>query len=259
MAPFLFDQIVFGPVKSRRLGVSLGINLLPVDSKICSFDCIYCECGRNPQARTGKSRLPSAGEVKTALETRLSKLQKENHLPDVITFAGNGEPTLHPRFAEIIDITIALREQFAPEARIAVLSNATMLHRNSVYNALLKVDDNILKLDSGIEETIRKINCPVHRFSITNLVQKLKSFHGRLIIQTMFIRGIYKGETIDNTTPEEISAWLNLVREINPSLVMIYTIARSTPTEGLEKIKTEELQMIADRVLENGIPVQVSG
>ncbi len=259
MATFLFNQIVFGPVKSRRLGISLGINLLPVDSKICSFNCIYCECGRNPLPGTGKRKLPTPEEVKSALEVRLSKMQRENQLPDVLTFAGNGEPTLHPRFAEIIEDTLALRDKYAPRARVAVLSNATMLDRCSVYNALLKVDDNILKLDSGMEATIRRLNCPVERFSITNLVQNLKSFNGNLIIQTMFIRGIFKGETIDNTTAAELSAWLNLIREIKPSRVMIYTIARDTPEEGLEKIRMEELRKIAALVRKTGIPVQVSG
>jgi wyosine [tRNA(Phe)-imidazoG37] synthetase (radical SAM superfamily) len=259
MATFLFDQIVFGPVKSRRLGISLGINLLPVDSKICSFNCIYCECGRNPLPGTGKRELPTAEEVKTTLETRLSKMQIEGLLPDVITFAGNGEPTLHPLFEEIIDDTLTLRDKYAPGARVAVLSNATMLHRSSVYNALLKVDDNILKLDSGMEATIKRLNCPVESFSITNLVQNLKSFNGKLIIQTMFIRGVHKGEIIDNTTPAELSAWLNLIREIKPSRVMIYSIARDTPEEGLDKIRMEELRKIAAMVHETGIPVQVSG
>jgi len=259
MATFLFNQIVFGPVKSRRLGVSLGINLLPVDSKICSFNCIYCECGRNPFPGTGKRKLPTAKEVKSALEIRLSKMQKESLLPDVITFAGNGEPTLHSQFAEIVDDTLALRDRYAPRARVAVLSNATMLHRNSVFKALLKVDENILKLDSGMEATIRKLNCPVERFSMSDLVQNLKSFNGKLIIQTMFIRGSYKGETIDNTTPAELTAWLKLIREIKPSQVMIYTIARDTPEEGLEKISMEELRTIAALVSESGIQVQVSG
>jgi wyosine [tRNA(Phe)-imidazoG37] synthetase (radical SAM superfamily) len=259
MATFLFNQIVFGPVKSRRLGVSLGINLLPVDSKICSFNCIYCECGRNPFPGTGKRKLPTAEEVKSALEIRLSKMQKESLLPDVITFAGNGEPTLHSQFAEIVDDTLALRDRYAPRARVAVLSNATMLHRNSVFKALLKVDENILKLDSGMEATIRKLNCPVERFSMSDLVQNLKSFNGKLIIQTMFIRGSYKGKTIDNTTPTELTAWLKLIREIKPSQVMIYTIARDTPEEGLEKISMEELRTIAALVSESGIQVQVSG
>ncbi len=259
MATFLFNQIVFGPVKSRRLGVSLGINLLPVDSKICSFNCIYCECGRNPFPGTGKRKLPTAKEVKSALEIRLSKMQKESLLPDVITFAGNGEPTLHSQYAENVDDTLALRDRYAPRARVAVLSNATMLHRNSVFKALLKVDENILKLDSGMEATIRKLNCPVERFSMSDLVQNLKSFNGKLIIQTMFIRGSYKGETIDNTTPAELTAWLKLIREIKPSQVMIYTIARDTPEEGLEKISMEELRTIAALVSESGIQVQVSG
>jgi wyosine [tRNA(Phe)-imidazoG37] synthetase (radical SAM superfamily) len=165
MATFLFDKIVFGPVPSRRLGISLGINLLPVDSKICSFDCIYCECGRNPVKRERKSKLPTREGVKNALSNTLKEMHRDNRLPDVITFAGNGEPTLHPEFEGIIDDTIELRNRLSPSARIAVLSNATMLHKPGVIRALLKVDDNIQKLDSAFEETIRKMNCPAADFN----------------------------------------------------------------------------------------------
>lgn len=259
MATFLFDKIIFGPVISRRLGISLGINLLPVDSKICSFDCIYCECGRNPGKREKKSILPARGEVAIALEHRLAEMQKNNKLPDVITFAGNGEPTLHPQFDGIIDDTLALRDRYAPLARVAVLSNATMLHKPAVFNALLKVDENIQKLDSGFEETIRKLDCPVSGFSVGTLVGNLSAFNGRVVIQTMFLRGFYKGETIDNTTEAEISAWLLLIGQIRPKQVMIYTIDRDTPTAGLEKISRKELEQIACRVRDLGFQARVSG
>lgn len=259
MATFLFDKIVFGPVISRRLGISLGVNLLPVDSKICSFDCIYCECGRNPQQKERKNRLPSREEVKNVLESTLKEMQKENRLPETITFAGNGEPTLHPEFEGIIDDTIVLRNRFAPQTRIAVLSNATMLHKPGVIRALLKVEDNIQKLDSAIEKTIRRMNCPASVFKLTDVIENLKSFNGKVIIQTMFLRGIFQGEIIDNTTREELSAWLKLIAVINPSSVMIYTTHRDTPTAGLEKAKTNELQLIADQVRALGFPVQVSG
>jgi wyosine [tRNA(Phe)-imidazoG37] synthetase (radical SAM superfamily) len=259
MSTFLFDQIIFGPVKSRRLGVSLGVNLLPTDSKVCSFDCIYCECGWTPKKREKKSVLPERTQVKQEMQEKLTQMIEMNELPDVITFAGNGEPTLHPEFEGIIDDTIELRDRLAPKARIAVLSNATMLHKPSVIRALLKVEDNIQKLDSGIEETIRKIDCPASNFNLKKVVENLKIFDGKVIIQTLFLRGNYKNEIIDNTTEEELSAWLRLVVEINPSQVMIYTIDRDTPATGLEKVKLVELEKIAAQVRERGFVVQVSG
>ena len=259
MSTFLFDQIIFGPVKSRRLGVSLGVNLLPTDSKVCSFDCIYCECGWTPKKRTQKAVLPERAQVKREMQQKLTQMTEMNELPDVITFAGNGEPTLHPEFEGIIDDTIELRNQLAPNARIAVLSNATMLHKPSVIRALLKVEDNIQKLDSGIEETIRKIDCPASNFNLKKIVENLKIFKGNVIIQTLFLRGNYKNENLDNTTEDELSAWLKLVVEINPSQVMIYTIDRDTPAAGLEKVKLVELEQIAAQVRQLGFEVQVSG
>jgi len=259
MATFLFDQIIFGPVKSRRLGVSLGVNLLPTDSKVCSFDCIYCECGWNPKKREKKAVLPTREEVSAKMEEKLLEMTASGELPDVITFAGNGEPTLHPEFEGIIEDTINLRNQLTPKARIAVLSNATMLHKPSVVRALMKVDDNIQKLDSAFEETIRKMDCPSSNFRLADVVGSLKQFNGQVILQTMFLRGTFKGETIDNTVEKEVAAWLKLVIEIKPSQVMIYTIDRDTPASGLEKVKIEELQQIGERVRLMGIKVQVSG
>lgn len=259
MSTFLFDQIIFGPVKSRRLGVSLGVNLMPTDSKVCSFDCIYCECGWTPKKREQKAQLPTRELVKQKMEEKLTEMVKNNELPDVITFAGNGEPTLHPDFQEIIDDTIELRNKLTPKARIAVLSNATMLHKPAVVRALLKVEDNIQKLDSAFEETVRKIDCPTSRFRLSDVVENLKAFDGKVIIQTLFLRGNHKGEVIDNTTESELSAWLELVKEIKPSQVMIYTIDRDTPATGLEKVKLGELHQIAERIKEMGFNVQVSG
>lgn len=259
MSTFLFDQIIFGPVKSRRLGVSLGVNLLPTDSKVCSFDCIYCECGWTPKKREQKAVLPSRSQVRQKMEEKLTEMIGNNELPDVITFAGNGEPTLHPEFEGIIEDTIELRNRLTPKARIAVLSNATMLHKPPVVRALLKVDDNIQKLDSAFEETIRKIDCPASGFKLGNVVEELKSFQGKVIIQTLFLKGTYKGEIIDNTTETEILAWLKLLEEIKPSQVMIYTIDRDTPATGLEKASLDDLHLIADRVRAIGFQVQVSG
>ncbi len=259
MSTFLFDQIIFGPVNSRRLGVSLGVNLLPTDSKVCSFDCIYCECGWTPKKREQKVVLPSRELVRQKMDEKLNSMIQNDECPDVITFAGNGEPTLHPEFEGIIDDTIQLRDQLVPKARIAVLSNATMLHKPAVIRALLKVEDNIQKLDSGIEETIRRMDCPTSNFKLKEVVENLKSFQGKVIIQTMFLRGNFKAQAIDNTTELELTEWIKLVAEIKPSQVMIYTIDRDTPASGLEKIKLDELQEIAGRVREIGIEVQVSG
>jgi wyosine [tRNA(Phe)-imidazoG37] synthetase (radical SAM superfamily) len=259
MSTFLFDQIIFGPVKSRRLGVSLGVNLLPTGSKVCSFDCIYCECGWTPKTRDQKAVLPTREIVRQKMEEKLAGMVESGELPDVITFAGNGEPTLHPEFEGIIGDTIGLRDRLAPKARIAVLSNATMLHKPAVMRALLKVDDNIQKLDSGFEETIRKIDCPATRFKLDDVVANLKLFDGKVIVQTLFLRGNHKGGIIDNTTEAELAAWLKLLAEIKPSQVMIYTIDRDTPASGLEKVKLGELQAIASRVRAIGFGVQVSG
>ena len=258
MGTFLFNEIFFGPVKSSRLGVSLGINILPVNGKVCSFNCIYCECGFTPPEHDEKMALPTREEVRQKLEERLNEMGKFNGLPDAITFAGNGEPTMHPNFAEIIDDTIVLRNRLAPNARVAVLSNATMLHKPDVFNALLKVEDNILKLDSAFEKTVHLLNRPQKNFNLQELVERLKSFNGKVTVQTLFVKGQYRGETIDNSTEKEVSAWLKLIRKIRPGQVMIYTIARDTPIDTFEKVAAKELDKIAERVTKAGFQVQVS-
>ena len=258
MATFLFDKIIFGPVKSRRLGVSLGINLLPVNVKVCSFDCIYCECGWTPKKYEEKARLPLRSEVKEKLEKKLKQMAVQQELPDVITFAGNGEPTLHPEFAGIIDDTIELRNQLSPKARIAVLSNATMLHNPKVFDALLKIEDNIQKLDSAFEPTIQIMDCPRGSFNLNNVVNQLTRFGDKVIIQTMFIQGSFRGEKIDNTTDKEVNAWLELLKKIKPAQVMIYTIARDTPIETLKKAPAQTLNEIARKVEKAGFEVQIS-
>jgi wyosine [tRNA(Phe)-imidazoG37] synthetase (radical SAM superfamily) len=256
MATFLFDSIVFGPVRSRRLGASLGINLLPVNSKVCSFDCIYCECGWTKSGEKGK--LPSRGEVKKFLEEKLQEMQKKGDPLDVITYAGNGEPTLHPEFAGIIDDSIELRNKYFPWAKIAVLSNSTMLSKPNVTEALKKVDQNILKLDSAFDSTVHLLNQPRVKFNVKELVENLKLFHGNLIIQTLFLRGEFDGKVIDNTTEIEVNGWIELIKVIKPKEVMVYTIARDTPAVGLEKVTLKDLKIIAAKVEALGIPVQVS-
>lgn len=254
---FLFDKIIFGPVRSRRLGVSLGVNLLPVDAKICSFDCIYCECGFNTTMQ--ESPLPTREQVYAALEVKLREMVAANELPDVITFAGNGEPTLHTQFKDIIDDTIALRDRYCPEAKVSVLSNSTRIHKPAVFRALQQVDNNILKFDSAIESTVQRLDRPVSKqFTVNRQIEDLKRFNGNLIIQTLFLRGKLKDGAIDNTTEEEVSLWLEALKIIRPKQVMIYSIDRETPTKGLEKVPLETLQQIAERTRKIGFEVMVS-
>lgn len=254
----LFEDVIFGPVHSRRLGLSLGVNLLPMHAKLCSFDCIYCECGWNDERR-GEMRFNTREEVRSRLEEVLKKMVGEQTPPDVITFAGNGEPTLHPDFEQIIDDTIALRDALCPSAKISVLSNATQLHREEVCRALRRIDNNILKLDSAFDHTAQRINKPRSAaYTVAKTVEQLKQFSGQMILQTMFLRGEYNGERIDNTTPEEVEAWLRLVAEIQPRQVMIYSLDRDTPCQTLEKVSKEDMQQIADQVVALGIECSVA-
>ena len=260
MSTFLFDSIVFGPVRSRRLGVSLGINLLPVSRKVCSFNCIYCECGWTSGTGGGSSALPSRLEVYEALRKKLSEMKEQGKAPDVITYAGNGEPTLHPDFAAIIDDSVTLRNEYFPEARISVLSNGSTLRRRSVREALKRVDMNILKLDSAIPSTVKRLNQPRRDADLAKFEQYVKDFGGRFIIQTLFVRGECNGEAVDNTTPEETDAWLEVIGRLQPQSVMIYTIDRDTPLgKSLKKVPLAELEALAGRVMAVGISTSVSG
>lgn len=259
METFLFDSIIFGPVPSRRLGNSLGVNLLPVDCKVCNFNCIYCECGWT-KATNSHAKFPERNTVKRKLKKRLKYAVSSKEKIDVITFAGNGEPTLHPEFAGVIADTIEIRNELYPTAKIAVLSNASMNFNELIINALKGVDLNILKLDSGLEETIKKINQPLGKFSFEKLLKNLKSFDSNVIIQTLFLRSKNDQEEkhIDNTSQEEIAHWLDILKEIKPKQVMIYSIARNTPMSGLEKISVTKLHEIAILVKKIEIDVIVS-
>ena len=258
MSTILYDQIVFGPIHSRRLGISLGMNLLPTDGKVCSFDCLYCECGFNKDRKTNH-RMPTREEVREALRERLTRMQAEGIAPDVITFAGNGEPTLHPEFESIIADTIATRDAFFPKAKIAVLSNATQLHKESVVRALSRVEDNILKFDSILDSRIQQLDRPNQPgFCFARLLEQLKQFNGNLIIQTMFLKGEFEGQSVNNMSEEEVAGWLQALQEIAPKQVMIYTIDRETPAQGLLKATHEELDGIADRARKAGFDVTVS-
>ena len=257
MSGILFDEIVFGPVKSRRFGISLGINLLPLDSKLCSFNCVYCECGLNEDRKHLKPVLFTAAQISNSLRGRFEGLKNEGVIPDNITFAGNGEPTLHPEFEKIIDEVILLRDSYFPLAHITVLSNATRLHKENVKRALLKIDQNVLKLDAGTNDTFQAINRPVNKITLMSVVEQLRQFNGALIIQTMLIRGDVDGRYVDNTTESEISLWLGFIKEINPKLVMLYPIDRRTPYAALEKVPEKEFKILAARVEELGIKAEV--
>ena len=257
MSTALYESVIFGPVRSRRLGLSLGVNLLPLHDKLCSFDCIYCECGWGKPG--AKPRFNSRETVRRLLREKLTEMVAAGTPHDVITFAGNGEPTMHPEFGGVIDDTIAVRDELCPSAKISVLSNATMIGRETVREALLKADNNILKLDSAFDETVRLVDRPKGAYSVRQTVEAMKLFDGRLIVQTMFLRGTLEGRQVDNTTEREVAAWLSLIEEIAPSSVMVYTIDRDTPADDLHKVSVEELRRIAERVERLGIPCSVAG
>lgn len=257
MSTIIYPSPIFGPVHSRRLGISLGINLMPADGKVCSFDCIYCECGFNGDHRPKLPR-PTREEVAQKLEEKLQQMTAEGQLPDVLTFAGNGEPTCHPHFAEIIGDTIRLRDQYCPKAKVSVLSNSTMIHRQQVHDALMLVDNNILKLDTVDPLYINKVDRPQGTYDVETIIERLKAFNGHVIIQTMFMRGECKGESVDNTGETYVAPWLRAVKEIAPQQVMIYTIDRETPTQGLLKATHEQLDAIRNRVIAAGIPCSAS-
>ena len=259
MQTVLFHSTIYGPVKSRRLGVSLGINLMPNDGKMCSFDCLYCEAGFNAQG-PGKDGIPSRDSVKRQLKKKLEAMHTAGEPLDVITFSGNAEPTLHPQFKEVVHDVLTLRDRFYPQAKVTVLSNATMLGRPGVANALKKVDNNLLKLDSAIAATLRALNRPTSPNVLPEgIIADIKQFAGQCVVQTMLLRGEWEGKTIDNTTEEEISALIQAYKTIQPRQVMLYSIDRKTPADTLQKVEHDEFQAIADRIAkETQIPVTAS-
>lgn len=254
----LFHSTIFGPIHSRRLGTSLGINLSPNDGKVCSFDCLYCEAGYNSQG-AGTTGLPRREKVKEQLRDKLVKMKEAGENLDVITFSGNGEPTMHPDFPGILDDVIALRDEFFPDAKVSVLTNSTRIFTPQVAEALKKADNNILKLDSAIEDTMQLVDRPTSSsFTVDKVVDSLKQFAGTGIIQTMILRGEHDGKKIDNTTPEELEALIKAYKEIRPKEIMIYSLDRSTPEEKLIKVEKPELESIGKYIeKETGIPVKV--
>jgi wyosine [tRNA(Phe)-imidazoG37] synthetase (radical SAM superfamily) len=257
MSTVIYPSPIFGPVHSRRLGISLGVNLLPSDGKFCTFDCIYCECGFNADRKPTRP-LPTREEVKTALEKQLEIMVNDKQLPDVITFAGNGEPTMHPDFLDIVKDTVALRNKHCPKAKVAVLSNSTKIHKQSVHDALMLVDDNILKLDTADLSYIKTINRPTGKYDLQEIIKDMKSFNGHVIIQTMFMKGTFKGIDVDNTGDKYMLPWLNAVKEIKPQQVMIYTIDRETPDHDLKKATHQKLDKIVDLLKAEGFSATAS-
>ncbi|MDR0364042.1 MAG: radical SAM protein [Bacteroidales bacterium] len=252
----LFDKTVFGPIRSRRFGASLGMNLIPAAKKICTFDCVYCECGWTDKPESDS--FPTRKDVREALETKLHEMLQRDEKMDTITFAGNGEPTLHPDFSEIIDDTITLRNQFFPNAAITVLSNSTMLDKESVFEALKRVDNNTMKLDAGTEIMYRRINrCYIKKQTLEHITENLMRFEGNLIVQTLFLRGSYDREKIDNTTKEEVNAWAERIQRIAPRKVLLYPIDRATPAEDLEYTPKTELEKIAQKIEALGIKTAI--
>lgn len=249
----LREEVVFGPIKSRRLGWSLGINLLPTKGKICNFDCIYCECGWNVDGRDD-TKLPSAAEVRSALEAKLADILLEGTRVDSITFSGDGEPTLNPDFARIIDDTIALRDIYCPQAKVSVLTNATKLLSDTVFGALRKVDAPILKLDAPTDERARKINGALPSFRVDDVVKGMKRFEGDFILQTMFL----KSDDFDSLEPQMLAKWMDIVREIRPRLIMAYTIARPTPQSGLSAYSAAQIREALKPLEDEGFKIQIN-
>lgn len=253
MQRVLFHSTIFGPIRSRRLGLSLGINLLPDDGKICSFDCLYCEAGFNAQG-FGTTGFPPVEKVLGDLEKKLKETKDEGETPDVITFSGNGEPTLHPKFPEIIDGVIALRDKYSPKSAISVLTNSTTLGKPEIVEALKKIENPILKLDSTVDSTIRLIDRPNSPdFSFEKVKEKIKSFGEKAIVQVMILKGKYEGKTIDNATEAETDGMTKALKEINPRSVMLYSIDRPTPHKDLTRVGKEDLERIADKMRKAGI------
>lgn len=248
------EETVFGPIFSRRLGSSLGINLLPVNGKICTFDCIYCECGWNKDGRDD-TRLPKATEVKEALEAKLIQLVKDGIPVDSITFSGDGESTIHPDFSRVIADTLALRDRYYPSAKVSVLSNATQVHRPEIFQALRKVDNPIMKIDAPTNELVEKINKPAPGYDVNRVVEALKQFNGDFVLQTMFL----KSKDFDSSSPEVLLGWMDIVRLLKPREVMAYTIDRTTPEEGLRKFTVEEMKTFLDPLIQEGFNVQIKG
>ena len=249
-----FDDIVFGPIFSRRLGSSLGVNILPSKGKLCNFDCVYCECGWNKDGIADR-RFPTYEEIVTAFEDKMSSLSEEGTKVDSITFSGNGEPTMHPDFPKIVDAVLDCRDRFFPQAKVSVLSNAFLVGRPSVAEALKRVDNPILKIDASSDELVSQINKPVGIYRLNEIVDALRGFDGDFILQTMFL----KSPDFDTAAPEALQKWMDIVRELHPREIMVYTIDRETPDKSLGKYTVEEMTALVQPLLDEGYKIQIRG
>lgn len=247
--------MVFGPIHSRRLGSSLGVNLLPADGKLCNFDCIYCECGWNSDGHVSHPVLPGVADVKAALEHKLQECRVEGTAIDSITFSGNGEPTLNPEFPDIIDVTLAARDKYFPQAKVSVLSNATMLVSDKVLQALMKVDNPILKIDAATDEGAGLINRPSGKYHVDDIVRRMKDFNGNFILQTMFLAG----DGFDTSERSNLEGWMSIVRETRPRSIMVYAIDRETPQKGLKKYTAAEMESLVKPLSDEGFEIQIRG
>ena len=250
----LREETVFGPIHSRRLGNSLGVNLLPRNGKVCNFDCIYCECGWNKDGVGGEA-LPTAAQVRSALEDKLAALLLDGTAIDSITFSGDGEPTLNPEFPRIIDDTLALRDTYCPGAKVSVLSNATRVHIPEVFDALSKVDNPIMKIDAPTNELVRLINNPAPGYDVASVVEALKRFKGDFCLQTMFLRS----PAFRSDAPEVLDGWKAIVRELRPRQIMVYTIDRPTPQSGLDKFTPQQMRDAVSDLIKDGFNIQICG
>lgn len=258
MSTVLYPSPIFGPVVSRRLGRSLGVNLSPADGKVCSFDCIYCECGLNGD-HLPKTKPPKREIVARELELRLQKMAAAGEKLDAITYSGNGEPTSHPQFLDVVKDTCALRDKYFPKAKVCLLTNATHLAKPEIFEAVKLIDKPCLKLDTVDMDYIERIDRPNCPYRIEDVLARMKALGKDCVIQTMFMKGAFQGKSVDNTTPEYVDPWVKAVVDINPSGVDIYTLARDTPVTGLQKVTKEELEAIADKVRAFGIDVHCFG
>ena len=249
-----FDDKVFGPIFSLRLGSSLGVIILPSKGKLCNFDCVYCECGWNKDG-ISDNIFPRLGDVAAALEAKMRAVLAEGKNVDSITFSGNGEPTMNPEFAEIIAVTLELRDRFFPHAKVSVLSNATLAGRPKVMEALLKVDNPIMKIDASSDELVKKINKPTGYYSLASVVDNLRKFEGRFVLQTMFL----KSADFDTAAPELLKAWMDIVRELHPREIMVYTIDRETPDKTLGKYTVEQMRELVQPLVDEGFNIQIRG
>lgn len=256
MSCVLYDKIVFGPIKSRRLGASLGINLLPEDKKVCSFDCVYCECGWTEIRHYDPHELYRRKSVIPVLEEKLKKLKADGVHIDSLTFAGNGEPTIHPEFPEIVADIVRLRDTYYPQSVISCLSNSTQLGRPEVRKALQMINNPILKLDAGNQSMYEAINRPIDTISQEEVVEHLMEFEGKLTVQSMFLHGEVKGVSVDNTGEKEVDSWLKDIARIKPEKLMLYSLDRDTPAKELLKASREEMEAIAEKV--NNLNLNIS-